>query len=144
MSKIAAADIVNHGPAVLVFLIYVVLLGQMFLNRNLPRVGGKIGPRRVRWPASAHAARIFARRLPGDHTLRVARPMLRPTPISKLICARLRCGVQALWCEITASPHVTRASKSWISRPHFSGSTRWKRLHCCANYPTRASFVACI
>ena len=35
-----------------VFLIYVVLLGQMYVNRNLPRVGGKIGARRVRWPAS--------------------------------------------------------------------------------------------
>src|SRR5579872_2360843 len=52
MNKIIAAQILAHGPEVLVLLVYVVLLGHMFLNRKLPRVGGKIGPRRVRWPVS--------------------------------------------------------------------------------------------
>ena len=59
------------GSEVLILLVYVLLFGQIFLNRNLPRVGGKIGPRRVRWPASltppgfsrvdCHAITLFSR-----------------------------------------------------------------------------------
>ncbi|MGA3302519.1 MAG: hypothetical protein ABSC72_04440 [Methylovirgula sp.] len=51
MSKIAA-QILVYGSEVLILLVYVLLVGQIFLNRNLPRVGGKIGPPRVRWPVS--------------------------------------------------------------------------------------------
>ena len=70
MSNVAAQILVD-GPEALIILVYVALLGQIFLNRDLPRVGGKIGPRRIRWPTSltpsgflrvdCHAITLFSR-----------------------------------------------------------------------------------
>ncbi len=43
-------DILNYGPQAIIVLVFVVLLVNAFLNRKMPRVGGKIGRRSVAAP----------------------------------------------------------------------------------------------
>ena len=41
-------DVLDYGPKILILVIFAVLLVNAFLNRNRPRVGGKIGRRSSR------------------------------------------------------------------------------------------------
>ncbi len=115
---------------------------RCIVNRNLPRVGGKIGARRVRWPASltppgfsyvdCRAITLFSRP-PDAAPYANLKTYLRDAPLRRAALVRVyRVAGCNTRIEIMDEP------------PPFSGSMRGKRSHCSANCRIRASSIACI
>ena len=125
----------------IIIIAVVALLVLGFLRRNMPRVGGKLGPIRTVDPP---------RELPGgfSRTYTRAVSLFVASVASRFatLKAFLRDGtarlpvVMRIYCVAGCKARSRFPNRS----PIMSASMRRKRLRCCANCRIRVAFTACI